>query len=288
MSVLVRAARILALLAGCAPAHADAPSIEALVAESWVAESWVATQTHVGERASALVAAPENKAEQSVLGKLTVLAPNRVDSAAGRTAPSTEPFGLLVTKAAPSAISAKWTELESRIRSERETLAACRSGDGSCLPEGRRFLNIVELGRRNQGRARLEVINRAVNLSIRPVSDFAQYGVEDFWSPPLATLSHGAGDCKDYAILKYVTLQEAGIAPEYLRLVIVRVAKRDTLHAVLAVRLDEEWLILDNRMLIMRNAMNALHYDPLFVLDDRGARASLSAPSSPAEPPAGR
>src|SRR5436190_597567 len=150
-----------------------------------------------------------------------------------------------------TALSAKWLELQSRILSEQETLAACRLRDDNCSAAARQFLSIVELGRVRQGRARLGEINRAVNLSIKPMSDLAQYGVADFWSAPLATLTVGAGDCEDYAVVKYVVLREIGIDPDDLQLVIVGDIKRKAVHAVVAVRLDEEWLILDNRMLVM-------------------------------------
>jgi predicted transglutaminase-like cysteine proteinase len=167
-------------------------------------------------------------------------------------------------------ISAKWADLQSRIQSEQETLAACRAGFANCPAAARRFLQIVELGRWRPGRARLAEINRAVNFSIRPVSDWAQYGVADFWSSPLVTLSAGAGDCEDYAIVKYVALREAGIAPDDLRFLIVYYPRRRTNHAVVAVHLGEEWLLLDNSTLIMVNSSDARHYRPLFVLDHRG------------------
>jgi predicted transglutaminase-like cysteine proteinase len=123
-------------------------------------------------------------------------------------------------------------------------------------------------------------INRAINLRIKPVSDLAQYGVADFWSAPLATLSTAAGDCEDYAILKYVALREIGIEPDDLQLVIVHDIKRDTAHAVVAVRLDEEWLILDNRTLVLVNTQESQYY-PLFVLDHRGVRESSTAAFRP-------
>ena len=84
-----------------------------------------------------------------------------------------------------------------------------------------------------------------MNLSIRATSDWSQYGVDDFWSTPLATLEKGAGDCEDYAILKYLALREAGVSPDDLRLLIVNYPRRRTMHAVLAVHWDEEWLLLD-------------------------------------------
>ncbi len=191
-----------------------------------------------------------------------------------------EPSTLHAIDAMPyegSEFSARWTELLSRIRLETETLVACRSGVGSCPAGARRFLSIIELGLNRQGRAKLGEINRAVNLSIKPASDGVLYGVEDFWSAPLSTLSIGAGDCEDYAIVKYVALRESGIAPDDLQLVIVRDVKRKTNHAVVAVRHEDEWLILDNRTLIMANAEEASQYSPLLVLDHRGVRTSESA-----------
>jgi predicted transglutaminase-like cysteine proteinase len=119
-----------------------------------------------------------------------------------------------------------------------------------------RLLNLAG-SRQRQGRALLAEINRAVNFSIRPVSDWAQYGVADFWSAPLATLGAGAGDCEDYAVLKYVALREAGIAPDDLRFLIVYYPRRGTNHVVVAVHLGEEWLILDNSTLIMVNSSDA-------------------------------
>jgi predicted transglutaminase-like cysteine proteinase len=109
--------------------------------------------------------------------------------------------------------AAKWRDVLARIDSEEETLSACRASPDACSPAARRLLQFVELGRQRAGRARLGEINRAVNLSIKATSDWSQYGVDDFWSAPLATIEKGAGDCEDYAILKYLALREAGVTP---------------------------------------------------------------------------
>jgi predicted transglutaminase-like cysteine proteinase len=171
-----------------------------------------------------------------------------------------------------SETSAKWADLQSRILAEKAMLAACRSGDRPCPVAARRFLSIVENGRQRQGRALLGEINRAINLSIRPMSDLAQYGVEDYWAAPLESLSSGAGDCEDYAIAKYVALEESGIAPADLQLEIVRDVEHQATHAVVAVRFKGEWLILDNRTLMIVNAEETSHYYPLLALDHQGVR----------------
>jgi predicted transglutaminase-like cysteine proteinase len=181
------------------------------------------------------------------------------------------------TGSGANGISTKWAELQRRILADQATLAKCRSGDGPCPGAAQRFLTLVELGRRREGRARLGQINRAVNLIIRPVSDVIQYGVDDFWAAPLTTMRTGAGDCEDYAIVKYLALREAGIAPENIRLVIVRDLRRQTNHAVVAVRYDDEWLILDNRTMVMVRAIDTQYYWPLFFLDDRGVEMRATA-----------
>jgi predicted transglutaminase-like cysteine proteinase len=221
-------------------------------------------ESRAGAAVEDQTAGKSEKAHQSrVLSEVT---PARKDHDEQHGIKSSEPLFEALTED----ISAKWADLQSRIQSEQETLAACRADSTNCPAAARRFLQIVELGRQRQGRARLAEINRAVNFSIRPVSDWAQYGLADFWSTPLVALSAGAGDCEDYAVLKYVALREAGIAPDDLRLLIVYYPRGRTNHAVVAVHLGEEWLILDNSTLIMVNSSDARHYRPLFVLDRRG------------------
>jgi predicted transglutaminase-like cysteine proteinase len=195
------------------------------------------------------------------------------DPSQARVVISSEPFGLPSSPAPAGGFSAKWAELQSRLDAEQNVIAGCRSGQGDCPSAARKFLHIVEAGQHRQGRAQLGEINRAINLTIRPVSDLSQYGLDDYWASPLATLSSGGGDCEDYAIAKYVALQEAGVTPEDLRLVIVRDLRRQAIHAVVAVHRDGEWLLLDNRTLVMLDADEARDYYPLFVLDHRGVRA---------------
>ncbi len=167
--------------------------------------------------------------------------------------------------------TAKWTELQSRILADKATLAVCQTGERPCSAAAKRFLAIVDSARQREGKARFGEINRAINLSIRPMSDMAQYGVEDYWASPLQSLGSRAGDCEDYAIAKYVALEEAGVAPDDLQLEIVRDVEHQATHAVVAVHFKNEWLVLDNRTLLMMNA-DATPYQYLVALDHGGAR----------------
>jgi predicted transglutaminase-like cysteine proteinase len=186
--------------------------------------------------------------------------------------PPAEPFGLGTTSVAAGPLWNKWSGVVEDIRAERDVLARCRATAATCPPAAARFLAVVESGRTRAGRARLGEINRAVNLAIRPMSDLAQYGVEDRWTSPLATFTTGAGDCEDYAIAKYVALQAAGMAESDVRLVIVRDTAVQEDHAVVAAYVDGRWVVLDNRRLTLVADTDMRGTVPLFVLDHEGVR----------------
>ena len=159
-------------------------------------------------------------------------------------------------------------------------LRLCEENRASCQSRAAlEFLAIVESGRKLAGRARLGEINRAINLKLKPKSDLALYGADDVWSPPLATLAIGAGDCEDYAIAKFVALQEAGVSPDDLRILIVRDDLREEDHAVVAARLDGNWLMLDNRHMAMVEDKRVRRYRPVFLVDRDGVKLYSDTPS---------
>jgi predicted transglutaminase-like cysteine proteinase len=218
-----------------------------------------------------------------------------------------EPYGRIALPAAEGALWRKWRQVEREIKIEAEVLARCRADPAGCPSAARRFLAIINAGKAREGRARFGEINRAINLSIRPMSDLAQYGVPDLWTAPLATLGAGAGDCEDYAIAKYVALREAGVDDRDLRLLIVRDKKLRRTHAVVAARLDDRWLVLDNRRFELLEDVQLAEYLPMFEIDQEGVKRLIArevvqgllgleptAPSAGADPapganwPAGR
>jgi len=127
-------------------------------------------------------------------------------------------------------------------------------------------------GGAREGRARIGAVNRAINLAIRPMSNLAQYGVPDLWTAPVETLAAGAGDCEDYAIAKYVALQESGFSDEDLRLLLVRDTPTREDHAVVAARLDGRWLLLDNRWFALVEDGELERYSPMFAIDRDGVK----------------
>ena len=83
-------------------------------------------------------------------------------------------------------------------------------------------------------------VNYQVNTAVRPVTDIALHGVNEYWSYP-----QGAGDCEDYALLKRNMLMQIGFASSDLLITVVRKPDGEG-HAVLTVRTDRGDFVLDN------------------------------------------
>jgi len=190
--------------------------------------------------------------------------------------PVSVPFGLDTAPVAFGGILTKWNGVEEQIRAGNGILTRCRTAARSCPKAARILLAIVAQGRAQTGLARIGVINRAVNMAIEPMTDMAQWGVVDRWSPPLETFTTGRGDCEDYAIAKYVALTAAGVPAQDVKLVVVRNTAANEDHAVVAVRNDGHWIILDNRWLMLFKDAEMPNAIPLFVLDDDGVRQFIS------------
>lgn len=176
---------------------------------------------------------------------------------------SAEPFGVFAFAMSTGSLRQKWFALKEKLDDDMVQLALCDGDRDNCAsPAALKLLAIVDQARSHDGRARLGETNRAVNLAIRAADD----GADDVWSSPLATFASGAGDCEDYAIAKLAALRLAGVAPEDLRIVVVRDVRAGEAHAVAAAKLDGHWLMLDNRRMAMVEDDNARTYQPLFVL----------------------
>ncbi|HET8546236.1 MAG TPA: transglutaminase-like cysteine peptidase [Pseudolabrys sp.] len=170
--------------------------------------------------------------------------------------------------------SAMWKELKSAIEEEREVITRCRSDPVTCSPSAaRRFVAIVDEGTGYEGRARIGHINRAANLAIRATRKYLEK-----WTSPLETLAKGVGDCKQYAVLKYVALNEAGYDVDRLRIVVVKDKMMRWSHAVVAVRSGEQWIVLDNRSYALVESSEFLKgYTPVAILPQLLQRESRTA-----------
>lgn len=188
-----------------------------------------------------------------------------------------EPFGLFTFRAPEGLLWTKWRTVESDVRAEAPALTRCRVEPARCTHAEARFAAIIKDAEAHKGRDRLELVNRRINAAIRYTSDIAQWRKPDVWSAPLnidnkGSFDTGLGDCEDYAIAKYVALRLAGVAAANLRLLLVRDRLAGLDHAVLAVRDDDHWLILDNRWARLLEDRELKQFMPLYALNDSGVK----------------
>ena len=112
--------------------------------------------------------------------------------------------------------------------------------------------------------AKLEAVNSYINSRVRYVDDHTQFGVADRWMTASETLRRGRGDCEDFAIAKRAMLRAAGVADKDLYLVVLKDLTRRADHAVLVVRANGRFLVLDNGTNRIVDSSTASDYKPIF------------------------
>lgn len=87
----------------------------------------------------------------------------------------------------------------------------------------------------------IDRINRWVNATIEPISDWDHWHVADRWDYP----PDGKGDCEDYALLKRRLLIALGFPRQALLMTVVK-DERDEGHAILTLKTNRGEFVLDN------------------------------------------
>jgi hypothetical protein len=162
-----------------------------------------------------------------------------------------------------------WDAVRVKLQREKSYFHGCLLFEKAPCPSIPALVQKLNEIRQYEGKALLGHLNLAVNLMIKP----APGG----WVVPLEAIAMRRGDCKAYSLTKYAGAQELGIPSDYVRLIIVHNRKDGEDHMILAVYQDGEWLILDNLTNLLLRDSEKTDYEPLAVLDYRGARRYLSA-----------
>jgi len=131
-------------------------------------------------------------------------------------------------------------------------------------------LAVAGLGGKTPGRALVAAINSWANARIRYVEDRQLYGQADYWADARTTLRRGAGDCEDIAVVKLALLAGAGVRPEDIYLTVARDLARNADHALLVVRAEGRFWLLDNNTDRLLEADEAYDYRPILSYSARG------------------
>ena len=122
---------------------------------------------------------------------------------------------------------------------------------------------IVGIGRGQPQHATIAAVNSWANAKIRYVEDRELYGQADYWADAKTTLSRRAGDCEDIAIAKMALLAGAGVHRKDMYLTIARDLVRNADHALLVVRSQDKFWLLDNNTDRVLDASTANDYRPI-------------------------
>ena len=208
--------------------------------------------------------------------------------------PADHPFGMTEFEAPEGVSKDKWQKIKADILAELPKLSKCQTDLDSCTSASRKFEDIVKEAERHEGLAKIAFINALINALIDYQPDRNQWGVADQWTAPFVNkkgaFETGQGDCEDYALAKYVALRQAGIRSEDVRMVLVHDYAVRVDHAILAVRHDKRWLILDNRWDKLVEDKELTQFKPLAIVDAGGVTVlakqfTLSSKIKPAAGP---
>ena len=132
---------------------------------------------------------------------------------------------------------------------------------------------------------KLKGINDFFNNKITFGDDIDIWGKSDYWSTPLESIGHQAGDCEDFSIAKYMFLKAVNIPNNKLRLTYVKATlningqKSSRAHMVLSYYAtpQAEPLILDSLVTEIYPASVRKDLSPIFSFNDKGLWVGNSA-----------
>jgi len=121
-----------------------------------------------------------------------------------------------------------------------------------------------------QGLPRQEQVRRVNDFlnQVEYVDDRSAYGESGYWGATPERFFSGGGDCKDYAIAKYVSLRALGFTDSQLRIAVVQDTIKNLAHAILIFYSGNEGYVLDsqNKQIEPIEAVN--RYQPYFSINE--------------------
>ena len=169
----------------------------------------------------------------------------------------------------------QWQQVTARALAEHPFYQMCAIASSNC--PSRAGIAWQTLLADLAGKDRLDQV-RAVNLfanRVRYRSDQEAWGRSDYWATPLEFLGR-AGDCEDYAILKYYSLRQLGVPARDMRMVVVQDTVRKLAHAVLVVMVEGHVLVLDNLTNAIMPQERTPQYVPYYSVNEEARWAHLS------------
>lgn len=173
-------------------------------------------------------------------------------------------FGSVETESENLQPFTKWTAMLTRETGHRRQMQD-RCKEDNCL-----FLQwqrIISQAKNLTGLQKLNFVNREINR-IPYIIDPQNWNKDDYWETPYEFFVY-SGDCEDFAITKYLTLKQAGVPQEAMRIVVLQDLNLNEVHSVLTVTIDGQNYILDNQFPQVMTDRAIHHYQPIYSINER-------------------
>ena len=162
----------------------------------------------------------------------------------------------------------KWIDMMARYHAESHKLNdICGDEDYSTckLKDWKEFLTGLQ---DKPLKEQMDEINRFIN-KYPYITDIVNWGIDNYWETPYE-FQRKSGNCKDYAIAKFMSLRALGVTGDILRVVVVDdLNLGGIIHAVLIVYVDDEAFILDNQIKQVVPALRIYHYVPIYSINEK-------------------
>ena len=183
-------------------------------------------------------------------------------------------FGSLEFKSNSLKALPQWRRVLASFPAERTAFDRCVAEPAACTsPMQKNWRRMVHSAAKLAPREQLTAVNDFFNRW--PYRQDAElYGRSEYWATPREFMSR-SGDCEDFAIAKYFGLRALGFGPDALRIVVLRDRIRGIGHAVLAVYLADDILILDSLSSLIVSHSRYQHYVPQVSMNETSRWAHL-------------
>ena len=157
-----------------------------------------------------------------------------------------------------------WQRVVAKMKEEAALIRACDEDISACpSPRVIAWRAKVRSLRGLPLQTQLRQLNLFLNQIVPYLTDEENFGQEDYWTTPLEFLRR-AGDCEDYAIIKFASLLELGVPNERMRVVVVMDTLRNLPHALLSVEAEGQVYLLDSLFDVVLTDDRSLPYVPTY------------------------
>jgi predicted transglutaminase-like cysteine proteinase len=98
---------------------------------------------------------------------------------------------------------------------------------------GQAWFDMMQLSNNITAPEKIKNVNDFFN-QLNFIDDIKLWGVKNYWATPIEFIGVNGGDCEDFAIAKYFTLLELGIADQKMRIMMVKALTLNQYHMVVS------------------------------------------------------